>query len=943
MPLLKLAPLSFPFVEMIPLTAKNMTSTIKLRSIALLSGFITLFVTQDGSAQGASAVGRITGRVIDAQTGAGLSAVTVQIVGSGLGAISGIDGRYVIPNVPVGTVALRASSIGYATKTVTSVSVSAGANEMNVALETEAVSLGAIEVTAAAERGSVNRALDQQRTATGIVNAVTAEQISKSPDGDAAQAVQRVSGVTVQDGKFVVVRGLGERYTTTSLNGSRIPSPEPEKKLVPLDIFPSALLESITTSKTFTPDQSGDFSGAQVDIKMREFPAEQTRTLTTSVGWNAGATGRSVFAAPAAGGEAFGFAGGSRAVPAGVRAAGNFLNGVTIPQMNDFVNSFRNTWSAKLGTGAPIGSIGASIGGNDLFFGQRVGYVLSGTYSYTQEVRDNEMRALAQPSVTGGTEEIDRFQGQTGRSSVLWGGVLNATTLLGSTSRLSLNTTYNRSADNEARREFGVSENYTLPLDITRLRYVERGVGSVQVAGEHELSAHQRLSWATTASRVARNEPDRSEVVYARETDPQTGVALKPAWFATAGQGAVRTFGALTERALDAKVDYKLEVGNSHQSFVKAGALYRVTNRNTDNFVYSITAPLLDRASRELAPEEIFDGRFSQPGMSYFQVAPLAQGGSYVADDHLAAGYAMIDAALTSRIRVITGARIEHSSTSVTSEPTFGSQIKTTPRFTDVLPSLAINIALSEKQNLRFSASQTLSRPEYREMARVQYRDVIGAENVVGNPDLVRALIKNVDARWELYPNAGEILSVALFAKQFDNPIERVYLGTSGTRIVTFLNADGATNYGVELEARKRVFDNLVAFSNATLMKSEIEIGSSDIGASKINDKRPMVGQSPYVINAGATYSVGGASATLLYNVYGKRIVSAAERPLPDVYEQARNSVDVSLRLPLLNGVSARFDARNLLDAPYKVVQGTVVRESYTTGRVISAGINWRP
>lgn len=197
-------------------------------------------------------------------------------------------------------------------------------------------------------------------------------------------------------------------------------------------------------------------------------------------------------------------------------------------------------------------------------------------------------------------------------------------------------------------------------------------------------------------------------------------------------------------------------------------------------------------------------------------------------------------------------------------------------------------------------------------------------------PDLRRTLIQNFDARWEWYPASGEILSMALFAKRFQDPIERVYLATSGTRVVTFLNAGNAENYGVELEARKGLgmlgerFEPLTAFTNVTLMKSEIRIGE-DALASKLDDERAMVGQAPYVVNAGMTYSAGssGASATLLYNVVGKRIVSASEAPLPNVFEQPRHMLDFSLRVPVTEAISAKLDARNLLDSPTRSPRAT--------------------
>ncbi|MDQ3949879.1 MAG: TonB-dependent receptor plug domain-containing protein, partial [Gemmatimonadota bacterium] len=204
-------------------------------------------------------------------TDVGIQVVGAQPGATSSGTTSGVDGRYALPRVRAGAVTLHIRRLGYQPKTITGVFVPAGGGvEQDVTLEPSTVQLTATLVTADAERGTVNAALDQQRNATGIVNAVTSEQIQRSPDGDAAQAVQRVTGVTVQDGRYVFVRGLGERYTTTSLNGARMPSPEPERKVVPLDLFPAGLLQTITTLKTFTPDLPGDFGGAAVDIRTRE-------------------------------------------------------------------------------------------------------------------------------------------------------------------------------------------------------------------------------------------------------------------------------------------------------------------------------------------------------------------------------------------------------------------------------------------------------------------------------------------------------------------------------------------------------------------------------------------------------------------------------------------------------------------------------------------------
>lgn len=895
--------------------------------------------------------GRIVGRVVDASSGAGLSDVGVQVVGTTLGTMSGVDGRFTLANVPAGTVTIQARRIGYAPKTVTGLMLQPGATlEQDVSLGSAAVKLTAQVVTAAAERGSVSAALDQQRRATQIVNSVTAEQIRRSPDADAAQAVQRVSGVTVQGGRYVFVRGLGERYTTASLNGTRLPSPEPERKVVPLDLFPSGLLQSVTTSKTFTPDQQGDFSGASVDIRTREFPARRQVTFSSSVGFNDNIAGKDAFFAPGVGGEAFALAGSARDLPRNVAAAGNFQSGVSRSQQNALINSFRNVWRAGTRSGTPNGSLALSVGGNDPVAGHRVGYLLSGTYSYGQESNGDQVRALARPGSAPDAPPVvkDRFVGRTDRNTTLWGGLLNLSTLVGTRTRLSLNNTYNRTADNEARVETGSLERSSATVDVQRLDYVQRSVYSSQLAGEHDLG-RQKLDWAGTFSGVTRDQPDRSELVYQHEPDPITGQD-RLLWFST-GEGAVRTFADLREHSVEGRLNYQIRLGAADRAnTVKLGALGRTTSRDADTRAYEIDAFRMSLDDRALPPEEIFGGRFTGPNDDVLQLNPLGQGGAYTARDQIAAGYAMADVGLSDRLRLVGGARLEHSSVEVNAVPTLGSPSTAKPTYTDVLPSLALNYRLTELQNLRFSATRTLARPEYRELSDLTTRDVIGGVLLRGNPSLRRTLIDNADVRYEWYPNPGEVLSFGVFAKRFHDPIERVYQPTSSDDIVTFANADAGSDVGVEAEARKGlgfiggVLEPLSVFANATLMKSEVDLGAAK--ASSTNTNRRMVGQAPYVVNTGLTYtSRGGAtSATLLYNRVGERIVNAGANPLPDVVEHPRDVLDLSLRFPLfVSGLAGRVDAKNLLDARYLVTQGPVTRESYDSGRGFSFGVSWQP
>jgi TonB-dependent receptor len=890
-----------------------------------------------------AARGKITGRVLDPQ-GNGMSDVGIQVVGTTLGTLSGVDGRFTLNAVPAGSVTLLARRIGFGSKTVTAIAVSAGQTvEQNIAMAPAAMQLASATVTATQERGSVSAALDRQRSATAIINTVTSEQIAKSPDADAAAAVGRVSGVNVQDGKYVFVRGLGDRYTTSSLNGARLPSPEPERKVVPLDLFPASLIQSVTTSKTFTPDQPGDFAGASVNIQTKEFPARRTVVISQSTGYNALVTGKNTISAGNKGRDYFAFGGTTRTLPGIIRSYGTFDPQPGQGELNSLIGTFRNRWTAQPVTGTPNGSFGISVGGSDPVLGQRVGYLLSGNYSVQQNIKEKQVRAYAQARNT--VEEVDRFEGASAGTGVLWGGLANFSTFLGRTTKISLNNTYNRTSDNDARVESGISENLGTRLNITRLQYVERMIRSTQLKGEHSLfGGAQQFDWSATVSGVTRKEPDRSEFVYT-----QNGSAT-PEWFAIGNEGAVRTYGDLRENNYEGQANYGISLFEPGKELkIKFGGLYRSTDRTSDNFVYSFQGFGLDNTQRQLTAEQIFDGRFTQPGSSALRLVPLAQGGSYKASDRLAAGYLMANWQVRPNISVVTGARFEHSEVTVIASPTIGPAVTTKPTFDDVLPSLAVTYKASENQNIRFSASQTLARPEYRELAPLQFREVLGGDNYLGNANLIRALIKNADIRWEWFPTRTEVFSVSLFAKQFDNPIERVYLGTSGTRIVTYQNAKRADNVGVELEARTglgklaKSLENVTVFSNATLMRSKITLQQGL--ASVTNENRAMVGQAPYTVNAGATWNTasGSTSATLLFNTVGARIIDAGERPLPDVKELARNVVDFSLRFPVAGNFSGRFDAKNLLDAQYRITQGPVTRETYFAGRTVSLGFTFQP
>lgn len=915
--------------------------TLMLFSRAFRFAFPALLVATALGAQ--QQFGRVEGLVVDAATKRPVADAGVQIVGTTLGTMTHADGRFSIANVPMGTVTIQVRRLGYMPRTITGLTLAASETlTQTVEMSAAVVRVAAQVVTASANRGSVESALDEQRRSNQIQSSVTAEQISKSPDSDAAQAAQRVSGVTVQDGRYVFVRGLGERYTTTSLNGARMPSPEPERKVVPLDLFPSGMLQSVTTSKSFTPDLSGDFSGAAVDIRTREYPAQRTVSFGSSIGMTAGTLGNRVAVAPGVGGELFALSGSGRDMPAAARSAGNF-NGVSRAQKNAIINSFRDVWRPEFSSGRPNASFRASLGGNDRMLGRRIGYLLSGTYSYSQELRENEVRAQAQPGSEPNTQLLkDQLIGSASSESVLWGALLNAGTLLSANSRLTFNAIYNRTADNDARLERGFFSDAG-PVDITRLDYVERSMWSTQLSGEHDFG-RRALEWSIAGAGVTRVEPDKSELIY--NVVPATASSPERLlWDQSSAEGAVRSFSTLDEKSIEGKVSHRWDFGPLGKSWsLKVGALGRGAVRDANNQSFGLFAPVLSDTVRALPPEEIFGGRFTAPDSAVIDVRSLAQGGSYRAEDALGAGFAMIDVPLSQALRLITGARLEYAHTYIEAFSTLGDRVPSTREFTDPLPAVVLTYRPSELQTVRLSGSRTLARPEYRELAAVRSRQVSHGIDLSGNPNLVRTLIDNVDLRWELYPRPAELVSVAVFAKRFHNPIERVSRASSNADFVTYVNTPGADNYGVELEARQGldvladVLAPFTASSSVTVMRSKIDLGSEGTAAST-NRIRAMVGQAPYVVNVGLTYARGTGSATVLYNRVGPRIVEAGTIPMPDVKELARNQLDFSLRLPARRGILARFDAKNLLNTDYHVQQGSVVREFYHNPRKFQLGV----
>jgi outer membrane receptor protein involved in Fe transport len=497
-------------------------------------------------------------------------------------------------------------------------------------------------------------------------------------------------------------------------------------------------------------------------------------------------------------------AGAPRALPGGIASLGSFGTLAPQPGVNTLARTFRNTWSPRTDQGLPNGGASLSAGGQAPIFGQRLGYILSGSYGVSQEIRSDE-RVAATLNQDGRSGEVNRFEGSTGRQSMQLGGLLNVSTLVGRT-RLSLNNTYSRTADSEARQDSGTYEPLASPVQRTTLRYVERTIRSNQLRMEQAFGTRQQVDFSFTNSGVARREPDRSDLAYVKDQDPTTGELRPYALLEQSLGSSRRTFADLRESGNTADLRYRIDLGSAARPVqVRTGAFWRGTDRDAVNgqFNLQLRPGALSAAERQQPAEAIFGGRGLENGSSTFNLQQLSAGGSYDARDRVNAGFLMAEVPFGERYRLVGGARVEDADIRVRTQQTAGSDTTARLQNTDVLPSLALNVSVRENQNLRLSASQTLARPEYRELSPVTFFEVLGGGTVTGNANLRRALIQNYDVRWEWYPSAGEILSVGVFGKRFKDPIERVDVATSGEPQINFVNAEGATNFGLEFEARK--------------------------------------------------------------------------------------------------------------------------------------------
>lgn len=900
--------------------------------------------------------GRVVGRVVSQETGEPISGAHISLEGPGRATLTNLDGRYMLQDVEPGVHTLVVRVIGFGTKTVTGVQVAPGAPAMmDVSMSPQAVEVEGITVSAAVERGSTTALLSERRKSAVVVDAVGSEQIARSPDGDAAAVLARAPGVSVVDNKYVLVRGLGDRYGAATLNGAPMASPEPDKKTVPLNIVPSSFLESVVTAKTYSPDQPGDYTGGLVQIRTRNFPSQQIARIGVSTSYNPTATWANGLGYPGGDLDFLAMDDGTRDLPEilpNERISAAFFSP---EELERYGEAFVGTWGPTPRELPAAGGLNIAVGNEASWFDDRVpvGYLVA----VTQSTGYGNKADLVERVVTGGEQlEVD-YTGTASTRSATLGGMANFSIEPTPVNRFSISAIYNRNADDESRILQGYNHDFSTNQRNHRIRYQEQELLSAQLKGEHELTflGDTRVDWRVDVSRAGRYEPNTREVLYRQAPD---GRYL----FETFVQSGSVFHSDLDETgyggALDIRVPFQFR--GLPATFSMGGtAAFKDREAFARRFRF-LPQGALSAEIRELGPNQLFSPATVDPGA--FQITEATfPGDNYLADQAITAGYAMVDAEVLPRLRFVGGARVERATQTVKPLQRFLSTVEELDEAnlddTDVLPGVNLTYELSRTMNLRAGLSHTLARPQFRELAPFQFTDYAGGFLTIGNPALERSRVSNYDLRWEWYPQLGSLVALSAFYKSFESPIETVVL-SSTELLQTWINADRAENFGAELEIRAplglvhRVLDPLSVNANLTYVESEVTTSDATVylpfgaGLTELamrDRSRPLQGQSPYVANLGLNYTGGsGTLVTALYNHFGRRIDTVGSVLLPDIYEEARGHLDLVLEQPLGRGFSAKVSAERLVGSEVEFTQGGRVVREYDLGREVSLSVSWK-
>ncbi|MBK8954853.1 MAG: carboxypeptidase-like regulatory domain-containing protein [Saprospiraceae bacterium] len=956
--------------------------------------FIFLFCSVHLEAQN----GVLSGTITDKSTGETVIGATVVINKAGqqvTGTTTDFDGKYHI-NLAPGVYEVVVSYLSYGKQTITDLEIIKGkTNLLDIALEEETAKLMEVVVTAEVVKNTEAALISLQRKAFSIQDGVSSQQINRTGSSNAADAMRQSTGAVIESGKFIVMRGLGDRYSLSQLNGITLPSTDPYRNSTSLDLIPAQMIDNIVTIKTFTPDLPGNFSGGLININTKTIPENFNMAFSVSTEYNTQSSFIDDFIAHPTTGKTdwLGFEDGTRDQPEilldpNIRnqlSSSTYLQARDPNPAKDGIRSvFDQTSKALSNEFVPVSDktkqnlgFNFSLGDRLKFFGKDLGYTLALNYSSNYSHYEGGEVATY---VNNSTDKLFPYQSLLENKSVYnpaVGGLFNLALKFSENHALNGNIIFNNDAEIIGRQQSGeylgqVSNSFA-EFNTNSLEFIQRQVKTFQLGGKHVFPnlGNATMDWTAGTSTAFQKEPDLRYFAYTVVEENE----IKEYYINNAEIAyPYHFFRNLEDELSQAKIDISIPFatgGNpSSSNKIKFGGFFSSSNRDFGEYRYQLNNSGLPSDRSFTSFQGDFSGFFDKKNFGIVDTTFDGNGNVqryvtglhyinqinarnfYQGDQKIAAGYLMAVYNINSAIKLIGGARVE------TTDLTVKSEEPTVPEGridqTDILYSLNAIYSISERANFRAAVSQTLARPNMRELAPFIQFDTKNGFFHVGNPDLKRSLIRNYDLRYEFYPKPGELLAVSGFYKKFNDPIIRQFNPRATIPELSFINVDDAEVYGMEIELRKSLnfispfFKQFYLSANLALIHSEYDIpteevqGSKNIDPTYDADTRPFQGQAPYVVNAILSYinPDKGWESSLAFNISGKKLYNISLFATPDVYEQPFPLLNFKISKRIADHYQIGFTARNILDTLSKKTQDFKGKEYMVESNKLGTGLS---
>lgn len=877
---------------------------------------------------------KLSGTVVDGVTGETLPGAQIIIVGSTLTTLTNFDGQYSI-NLAPGNYTVLVKSFGFANKSISGVSVSAGGETtLSVTMEmAQGESLEEVTITASAVRENVNALLIQQKSLSSVSDGISSETIRRTPDRNTGDVLKRISGASIQDNKFAIVRGLNDRYNAAYLNGAPLPSTESDRKAFAFDIFPAALLDNLVIVKTASAELPGEFAGGIIQVNTKSFPGKSFQEFSFSSGLNSITTFRDRIDYKGSPTDWLGLDNGSRNLPAGMPSSNQMFQ-LSSAERVEVAKKFTNDWGLQNKTYLPSFALQYTGGTSKEIGTNRLGLIYALTYNQSNQF--NTTRRQSWQNAVGSNEpslmESD-LNDDNHTVNTLAGALANISYSLGPNTTIGWKNLYSLTSQDRVLMRYGTRQPLDAPNQVLRQSarwFTNNQILSSQLNGSHYYESFKgKLQWLASYSGISRSVPNLRNTLYYGDVN-----VSDTAWRAGITSTSVgpdysgsRFYGLNLEGITSGQATFELplnlvSIGLRNNLKVGLGGQFRDRTYTARQFGYVLGNFMT--FDQELLNQPI-DGIFGNQNLNAASGFSIREGtkssDSYLANATLGFGFAQVDTRFMEKTRINWGLRAENFEQNMYTKTDNNDTVQVESTKLDLLPSVNMIYSLNDAQNLRFSYSRTLNRPEFRELAPFAFYDFQTRFVVTGNPNLVRSTIDNYDARYEWYPGKGQVFSVSGFYKSFINPIEQATREDVVTEY-TFVNVPKAIDFGLEFEGRlllstllgkpeSEVLNKITLFANYAAIRSAVTLNSSAGGDSA----RPLQGQSPYLINAGVQYQndESGTSFSAAFNQVGDRIFIVGSLQEPSIWEKGRAVLDLSFSQDVNEKLSIKVTARDLL------------------------------